>query len=61
MTPTNDAPAKKSAAKFLSARVVAVRVELSEVSKNSAAWARAAEKVLKADLLQLETRLAEVL
>lgn len=61
MTPTNDVPAKKSAAKFLSARVVAVRAELSEVSKNSAAWARAAEKVLKADLLQLETRLAEVL
>lgn len=59
----NDASrtANKSAAKFLSARVVAVRAELSETEKHSAVWARAAAKALRRDLLCLECRLAEVL
>lgn len=57
--------ANKSAAKFLSARVVAVRAELSDLQEvvdagMHKASARAMIRSLKRDLLDLECRLAEV-
>lgn len=50
--------ANKSAAKFLSLRVVAVRAELSATEKDPRPVARVMAKSLRRDLLELETKLA---
>jgi hypothetical protein len=58
MATTN--PAAKSAARFLSARVVAVRAELSDLEQTAKTpGQKAMVKALKVDLLQLECRLAD--
>jgi hypothetical protein len=50
-----------AAAKFLSLRVSALRTELSETARDPRPVARAMERALRRDLLELETRLAEVI
>lgn len=60
-TTTQPAAARRSAAKFLSARVVALRTELSETERSADRPGKATMvKALKADIFTLECRLAEV-
>lgn len=56
-----NAAARRSAARFLQGRVLAVRTELTATAAIAATWARTAERALRRDLLALESRLAEVI